>query len=91
MILQCLFFLVFPNLEKRLALLGLKDNIKDGDKLWTLVSPDFIYGGFIVHNSGGNSEEFPVVLIKCVSLGLFDITMLSLSEYSELGEDIGFM
>ena len=47
---------------------------------------DFINGGFTVDNSDGNSEDFPVILIKGVSLGLFYITMLSLAEYSKLGE-----
>ena len=50
-----------------------------------MVSPDFIYGGFTVDNSDGKSEEFPVGLIKGVSLGLFVITMLSLVSYSKLG------
>ena len=54
-----------------------------------MVSTDFIYGGFTVDNSDGNSEDFPVVLIKGVSLGLFDIAMLRLAEYSKLGEEIG--
>ena len=56
-----------------------------------MVSPDFIYSGFTVDNSDGNSEEFPVGLIKGVSLGIFYITMLSFAEYSKLVEDIGCM
>ena len=51
-----------------------------------MVSPEFIYGGFNVDNSDGNSEDFPVGLIKGVSIGLFDITMLSLADYSKIGE-----
>ena len=39
-----------------------------------MISPDFIYDGFNVDNYDGNSEYFPVGLIKGVSLGLFDIT-----------------
>ena len=54
-----------------------------------MVYPDFIYGGFTVDNSDGKYEYFPVVLIKGVSLGLFDIAMLRLAEYYKLGEDIG--
>ena len=54
-----------------------------------MVSPDFIYGGFTVDNFGGNSKYFPVGLIKGVSLGFFDITILSLAESSKLGEEIG--
>ena len=56
-----------------------------------MVSPDFIYGGLTVYNSDGNSEDFPVGLIKFVSLGIFDITMLILSESSKPVEDIGCM
>ena len=56
-----------------------------------MVSPDFIYSGFTVDNSDGNSEEFPVGLIKGVSLVIFYITMLSFYEYSKLVEDIGCM
>ena len=56
-----------------------------------MLYPDFIYGGFTVDNSDGNSEDFPVVLIKVVSLGLFDMTMLSLSDYSRLVEYIDFV
>ena len=52
---------------------------------------DFIYDGFTVENSDGNSEDFPVGLIRGVSLGLFDITMLSLSGSSKLVQDIGGM
>ena len=56
-----------------------------------MVSPDFIYGDFTVDNSDGKSDDFSVVLIKGVSLGLFDIIMLSLANSSKLGEDIGCM
>ena len=48
-----------------------------------------MYGCFNVDNSDGNSEDFPVELIKAVSLGLFDINILGLVDYSKLGEDIG--
>ena len=50
-----------------------------------MVSPDFIYCGFTVENSDRNSEDFPVGLIKGVSLGLFDITIISLDQSSKLG------
>ena len=50
-----------------------------------MVSPDFIYGVFTVENSDGNSEDFPVGLVKGVSLGIFDITMLSHADSSKLG------
>ena len=56
-----------------------------------MVSTDVIYGRFTVDNSDGNSEDFPVGLIKCVSLKMFNITMLSLADFSKLGEDIGCM
>ena len=56
-----------------------------------MVYPSFIYGGFNIDNSDGNSEDFPVGLIKGVSLGLSEITMLSLAAYSKPGEDIGCM
>ena len=66
-------------------LLRLNDNIKDGDKLWTsLGSPEFISGWFTVDNSDENSEEFPVRLLKVVSLGLFDITILGLAYYFKI-------
>ena len=51
-----------------------------------MVYPNFIYGGFTVENSDGNSEDFPVGLITGVSHGLFDITMLILADYSKLKE-----
>ena len=86
LILKYLVLLIFPNLEKILDLLGLKDNIKDCDKLWTqVVSPEFIYFGFTVDNYDGNSEEFSVGLIKGVSLGIFEITMLRLADSSKIG------
>ena len=50
-----------------------------------MVSPEFIYGGFTVDNSDGNSEGFPGGLVKNVSLVIFDINMLSLAESSKLG------
>ena len=53
-----------------------------------MASNDFIYGGFTADNSGGNSEYFPVGLIKCVSLGIFYITMISLADSYKLGEYI---
>ena len=56
-----------------------------------MVSTEFIYGGFTVENSDGNSEEFSVVLIKDASLGIFDITMIIIAESSKLGEEIGCM
>ena len=52
-------------------------------------SPDFISGGFTVDNSEGNSEDFPIGLIKVVSLGIFDINMLGLADSSKIGEYIG--
>ena len=54
-------------------------------------SPDFISGGCTVEKSEGNSEDFPVVLLKGVSLGLFDITLIRLAGSSKLGEEIGCM
>ena len=79
-------------MENILALLGFKDNIKDGNKLWTqVVSPYFIYGGFTVDNYDGNYEDFSVGLIKSGSHGLFEITMLRLAYASKLGEEIGCM
>ena len=56
-----------------------------------MVSPDLIYGGFNVDNYDGKYEDFPVEFIKCVSLGLFEITMLGLADSSELGKEIGCM
>ena len=56
-----------------------------------MVYPDFIYGGFTVYNYDGNSENFPVGLIKGVSHVLFEITMPSLSDSSKIGEEIGCM
>ena len=54
-----------------------------------MVSTDFIYGGFTLYNSGENFEEFPVVFLKVVSLGIFDINFLGLADSSKLGEVIG--
>ena len=56
-----------------------------------MVSPDFFNGEFTVDNSDGNSEDFPVELIKGVSLGIFDIAMLSLAYSSKTREGIGCM
>ena len=56
-----------------------------------MVSPDFIYGGFTVDNYDGNSEDFQAELIKGVTLGIFDINMLSLAESSKIVEEIGCM
>ena len=70
----------------------MENNIKYGDKLWTPVgSTDFIFGGFTVDNSNGNYEEFPVILLKVVSIGLFDITMIGLYGYFKIKEEIGCM
>ena len=56
-----------------------------------MVYPEFIYGGFILDNYYGNYEDFPFLLIKVVSLGIFYITMISLSESLKLRYEIGCM
>ena len=73
-------------------LIGLRDKIKYGDKLWTSVGyPELIYGGFTEEKSGGKSEDFLVGLLKVVSIGLFDITMIGLYGYFKIKEEIGCM
>ena len=54
-----------------------------------MVYSDFVFGGLTVDNSDGHSEDFPVELIKGVSLWLFEITMLRLADFFKLGEYIG--
>ena len=54
-------------------------------------STNFISGGFNADNSDGNFEDFPVVLLKGISLGIFEITMLVLADYYKHGENSGCM
>ena len=51
-----------PEVVEDGPLLGFKDNIKDGDKLWTAVGfIDSIFDGINEDNSDGNSEGFPII------------------------------
>ena len=77
--------------DKFVYLLGLKYNIRDGDKLWTAVeTPEPICDVINEEKSDGNSEGLKFGLTEGVTLIRFDITILGPDDFSKLGEDIGF-
>ena len=66
-------------------LLGLKDNIIDGDVIWGNVgSPEWKFDGIRVDNPDGNSKGFLFGTAEGETLGLIDNTMLGVADYSKL-------
>ena len=75
---------------KDLPLLVLKDNIIDGDGLWTAEGyPGFFFGGIRLDKSDGKSEGFPVESSDGATLGLINRKVLSVAYYSKLGRELG--
>ena len=73
-------------------LLGLKDNIIDGDVIWgTVVSPEWKCKGIRVENPDGNSKGFLFGTAEGETLGLIDNTMLGVTDSSKLGKYLALM
>ena len=72
-------------------LIGLKDNIIDGDVLLGTVGyTDWKYEGTRVDNPDGNSKIFLVGTYYGETLGLIENRMLSIADYSKLEKKLGF-
>ena len=80
-----------PEGDKDIPLLGLKYNIRYGDKILTTVgNHNLIFEVINEYNADGNSEGLIIGLKEDVTFVLFVSTMIGLAGFSKLGEDIGF-
>ena len=72
---------------KEQTLLGLKNNIDEGDKLWTKMAyPDSVSDDIMVEIFNWISRDILLGIYDYSKLGLSDNTMLVVANYFKLGE-----
>ena len=79
-----------PEVVEDGPLLGFKDNIKDGDKLWTAVGfPDSMFDDINEDNSDGESEGFPVGTYNDATIGSIGNTVRGVADSSKILKELG--